>query len=234
MITDCKKWRYLAVKGLSALLTGIKSKHDGDFYCLNCFHSYSTEKKLKKHEKVCYDNDYCYVEIPNEENKILKYNHGEKSIKPPLIIHADLVCLLEKMHSCQNNPEKSYTEKKTMHTSSGYSMFTHCSFDPTKNNLDCYRGKDCMEKFCKDLREHATKITNYEKKEEMIPVTDEENKFHKEQKVCYICKKEFSTDDDDNKKYHKVKNHCHYTEKIRGAAHSICNLRYKTHKEIIS
>ena len=91
-----------------------------------------------------------------------------------------------------------------------------------------------MEKFCKDSREHATKIINYEKIEEMIPVTDEENKFHKEQKVCYICKKEFSTDDDDNKKYHKVKDHCHYTGKIRGADHSICNLRYKTHKEIIS
>ena len=99
---------------MSALLRGIKSKHDGDFHCLNCFHSYSTEKKLKKHEKVCYDHDYRYVEIPNEENKILKYNHGEKSMKPPLIIHADLVCLLEKMHSCQNNPEKSYTEKKNL------------------------------------------------------------------------------------------------------------------------
>ena len=50
--------------------------------------------------------------MPNEDNKILKYNHGEKSLKVPAIIYADLECLLEKMHSCQNNPEKSYTEKK--------------------------------------------------------------------------------------------------------------------------
>ena len=28
------------------------------------------------------------------------------------MIYADLECSLEKMHSCQNNPEKSYTEKK--------------------------------------------------------------------------------------------------------------------------
>ena len=59
MITDSKKWHYLTVKSLSALLRGITSKHDGHFYCLNCFHSYSTEKKLKKHERVCYDHDYC-------------------------------------------------------------------------------------------------------------------------------------------------------------------------------
>ena len=51
MITDGKKWHYLAVKSLSALLTGITSKHVGDFYCLNCFHSYSTEKNSKNMEK---------------------------------------------------------------------------------------------------------------------------------------------------------------------------------------
>ena len=55
------------------------------------------------------------------------------------------------------------------------------------------------------------------------------------QKVCYICKNIFSTDKNDEnvfKLYHKVRDHCHYTRKFRGAAHSICNLRYKTPKEI--
>ena len=56
----------------------------------------------------------------------------------------------------------------------------------------------------------------------MIPLTDEENKSYKRQKACYICKTEFSTDDDN----HKVSDHCCYTEKYRGAAHIICNLRY--------
>ena len=52
------------------------------------------------------------------------------------------------------------------------------------------------------------------------------------QKVCYICKKEFATDDD-IKKEHKVRDHCHYTGEFRGAAHNICNLRYKTPKEMV-
>ena len=112
MITDGKKWHYLTVKSLSTWLKGISSNHVGDFYHLICFHSYSRKNKLKKHEKVCNNHDYCYVEMPAKDNKILIYNHGEKSLKALAFIYADLECLLEKMHSCQNNLEKSYTEKK--------------------------------------------------------------------------------------------------------------------------
>ena len=48
-------------------------------------------------------------------------------------------------------------------------MFRHCSFDATKNNLDCYRGRDCIERFRKDLKEHATKMINFEKKRNDTP-----------------------------------------------------------------
>ena len=88
-----------------------------------------------------------------------------------------------------------------------------------------------MKTFCLDLREHATRIISYEKKER-VSLTKEEKKTYREQKVCYICRKRFSTDDN-NKKYHKVRDHCHYTGKYRGAAHDICNLRYKTPKDIL-
>ena len=168
--------------------------------------------------------------MPNKDNKILKYNHGEKSMKAPFIIYGDLESLLEKMSTCYDSPEKSSTTKINKHTPSGYSLFAHCSFHETKNKLNHDRGKNCMKKFCLDLREHATKIINYEKKE-MIPLTKKEERRHNKQKVCHICKKGFSTDDD-NKKYHKVKYHCLYTGKYRGAAHDICNFRYKTPKEI--
>ena len=82
--------------------------------------------------------------MPAEYNKTLKYNEGEKSMRPPFIIIADLECLLEKMNTCHNNPEKSSTTKINKHTPSGYSLFTHSSFNRTKNKLDHYRGKNCM------------------------------------------------------------------------------------------
>ena len=49
---------------------------------------------------------------PDEDNKILKYIPGEKSLKVPIVIYADLECLLQKINTCSNNPDKSYTEKK--------------------------------------------------------------------------------------------------------------------------
>ena len=228
MITDGEKWHYTAVTRLSGLLRGVTGNNNGDFYCLNCFHAYRTENKLEKHKKICKNHDYCHLEMPNKDNKIIKYNQGEKSTRSPFIIYADLECLLEKISTCYNNFEESSTTEINKHTPSGYSLFTHCSFDKTKNKLDYYRRDNCMEKFGKDLREHATKIINYEKKD-MISLTKKEEKHHNKQKVCYICKKEFNTDD---KKHYKVEDHCHYTGKYRGAAHYICNLRYRIPKEI--
>ena len=95
IITEGKKWHHLAAKSVSALFRGIKSKHIKVIYCLNCFHSFRIENKLRKHENVykncdfCYveitkeDNkilkcNYCYEEMPKKDNKILKYNNGEK------------------------------------------------------------------------------------------------------------------------------------------------------------
>ena len=66
----------------------------------------------------------------------------------------------------------------------------------------------------------------------MIPLTIEEYKSYHQQKVCHVCKKEFSTDNND-KKYYKVRDHCHYAGKCRDAAHNICNLRCKASKEEI-
>ena len=166
--------------------------------------------------------------MPTRDNNTTKYNQGEKSMKLPFTIYADLECLLEKMSTCQNNPNESSTTKINKHTPSGYSLFTHCSFDNSKNKLNYYRGEDCMKKFCKDLRTHATKIINYEKKK-MISLTIKEEIYHNKQKICYICKKEFNKND---KKQQKVRDHCYYTGNYRGAAHNICNLRYKVPKEI--
>ena len=109
MIGDGKKYYYLAITNLSGLLKGISSNHKEDFYCLNCFNSYTTENKLKEHEVICNKNDSCFMEMPGQV--ILKQNPGEKSLKAPFTIYLDLEFILKKVQSCQNNPEKSYMEK---------------------------------------------------------------------------------------------------------------------------
>ena len=96
MVTDKNnKWHYLAVKKLPVLFRGTISNHHGDFYCLNCFHSYTTLSKLKKHERVCNNHDYCHI-VMTKENEKIKYLPGEKSLKAPFIICGDLECLPKK------------------------------------------------------------------------------------------------------------------------------------------
>ena len=135
MISNGKNWHYLAVKSLSRLLRGISSNHDGNYYCLNCFHSYRTENKLNDHKKVCENHDYCNTEMPNKDNNLIKYNQGNKSIKLPFIIYADLECLLKKINASQNNPDLLSTTKINQHIPSGYSIYTSCSFDKSNNKL---------------------------------------------------------------------------------------------------
>ena len=133
----------------------------------------------------------------------------------------------KKEQSCQSNPKKLHNEKKAKDEPSGWAMFTKCSFDKKESKLDYSRGRDCVEKLWKKLKEQAMKIINYKEKE-MIPLTYEENKSYDEPEACHIreeiCTKE---DDEDYINRKKVNNHCLYTGKFRGAAHDICNLRYK-------
>ena len=105
-------------------------------------------------------------------------------------MYLDLECLLKKVQSSQNSPEKSYTEKKARHEPSGWLMFIRCSFDKNENKLNYYRGRDCIEKFCKKLKESATEIINREKRE-MASLTHEENDLYNEKEICIYAKKSF-------------------------------------------
>ena len=98
MINNCEKsdeaekWHYISLKSvrtadafnrpirrLSRLFRGIAANNNGDFYCLGCLYSFRTDNTLKRHERLCDNNDYCYVGMPTKDNKTLKYNHGHKS-----------------------------------------------------------------------------------------------------------------------------------------------------------
>ena len=201
MITNNEQWHYIALKSLrtddgfnrptrslSRLFRGVTSNNHGDFYCLICLHSFRTDNALKRHERLCDNNDCCYVEMSTKSTNKLKYNHGEKSLKEPFVIYTDLECLLIKQQSCENNPNESCTERKAMHKPCGYTLSLICSFDSKENKRNFYRGRDCIKRFYSDLKELGTKIIKYEQKD-MIPLTDNENKFYEKQKKMLHMKK---------------------------------------------
>ena len=66
-------------------------------------------------------------------------------------------------------------------------MFIRCSYDKKENKFNYYRGIDCIVKLCKKLKEETMEIINREKNE-MVPLTHEENNFYNKQEIFYICK----------------------------------------------
>ena len=70
-----------------------------------------------------------------------------------------------------NNPEESYIETKAIHEACGYVLNLVTLYDSNKNTYTNYRGKDCIQKLCEELKTQATEIINYEKKK-MIPITN--------------------------------------------------------------
>ena len=206
MITDNhNKWHYLPVKSLPALFRGTTSNNNGDFYCLNCFHSYRTRNKLKKDERIFNNHDYCRIDMPKKHEKI-KYLPGEKSLKAPFIICADLECLPKKRNFVKIIL-KVLTQRKKLSANLQHTHgVQHAHLMIQKTNA----------KVCKDSKELGLEMNNFKKKE-IIPLTNKEIKSYEKQKVCYICAKKFCHDK--NKKsehdlYHKVRDHCHYTGKF--------------------
>ena len=128
------KWKDMALscsKIATALSKGIRSKHYGDFYCLNCLHSFRIKKKLESHKKLCKNKDFCNVIISSVE--VLGFNKYQKSDKAPCIIFADLECIIEGIDQWKNNPENSSAKIGSKYIPSGFSESTMSSFRSIEN-----------------------------------------------------------------------------------------------------
>ena len=116
MIPYGEKWHYFAVIKVSALLRGITSKDYCDFYCLNCLHSFSTEKN-KSHKKLFENKGFCNVIMLYKDTKILEFNQ---------YINCDIYYLCrswmynKKINGCKNNPEHSSARKVREHIPSRF------------------------------------------------------------------------------------------------------------------
>ena len=97
----------------------------------------------------------------SEDTKILEFNQNQKSDKALFIIYADLGCIIEKIDGCNNNLENVSTTKASEHIPSGFSMSAISFLRSIENKHDIYSDKDCIEKFCDFLREHAIRNEDY-------------------------------------------------------------------------
>ena len=70
MATTTLSWS----KKIISIFKGNYIKNNGNFYCLNCLHSFRTKNKLESHKRVCENKSFCYVIMFSEDTKILEFN----------------------------------------------------------------------------------------------------------------------------------------------------------------
>ena len=163
---------------------------------------------------------------------MIKYNfkNNHKQLPVPFVIYADFEALTEKIHGCQPNNEKSYTEAYQKHTDCGYGYKVVCHYDDKYcKPVQIYRGENAVYKFMENMLEEVNWCKSKMKKEfnKPLKMTDEdEDSFQKSDK-CHICNKPYKDKDI------RVRDHCHITGKFRGSAHQDCNLKLQIKPETI-
>ena len=228
LISDEERKHYCLVNNLSRLLWSQTSRHlTKRFFCLRCFNSFNCENSLKNHKEYCGTSECININMP-EKGSVLKFKNYCNSEKVPFVIYADMESLLNPIQSCDPNPQSSYTKKYQKHQPISYSYYIKC-FDDNVFTQEprTYTGLDATQKFVESLEKDVIEIANIPEVGRIYKPGDK-IRFNKATK-CWICNGEF--DDTPNekgyKKNKKVWAHYHFTGRFRGAAHSLCNLKYK-------
>ena len=224
------------IKNMSRLIYGDVSKHHGKrYFCYRCLNSFRSEKSLEKHKEYCQNNEAVKIEMPmikDDEGKFLgpEYiyfkNHYKKQ-RVPFVVYADFECFTEKIDTCQPEEGKSFTNQYQKHSPSGFSYLIKAFDDELLSpKLVHYTAKfpdeDIPQLFIESLEKDIKEIYNRFKKPKKMVMTREDRMTYKKATHCHICEEEI--------KDIKVRDHCHLTGKFRGAAHSICNLKYRLPK----
>ena len=225
LITENENNHYVLIKDFNKFMYNQTKHKDRKYFCLHCLQCFSSEKVLINHKENCIQvNGTQAIKMPTKDDNILKFNNYQKQLQVPFVIYADFEAITEKIHGCQPNNDKSYTEAYQRHTDCGYGYKVVCCYDNKYTKpVQIYRGEKAVYKFMEAMLEEVKYCKKVMKKEFNKPLRmtkDDEEKFQKANK-CHICEKEY------NKTNVRVRDHCHITGQYRGSAHQDCNLNFR-------
>ena len=198
---------YIAVKSLSRLLVKKDTKHmTVQHHCMNCLHEFPTDVSRDNHESYCIANDAVRIEMPTKKPYV-RYSEGQFQLKVSFAMYANFKSLLVK-------PTEEGIGIVNMHEPSGWCVKSEFAHGKVSNPINAYRGKDCIEKFCAHVVSEAKRLYVSYPEVPMVPLSPKQTAAHSHGRVCHICLRPFKEED------RKVRDHCHYTGKYKGAAHS--------------
>ena len=215
---------YVAIKSLGRLLSKMNSKHNpSQHFCTNCLQGFSDITSRDDHYEYCKSNQAVRIEMPTKRLTV-EYSNGQHQFKVPFIMYADFESILEPINGPSNDPNYSSTRGVNVHTPSGWCLHSKFAYGDLDKPTTQYRGSDCVERFSEHIISEAKRLYSSFPEQRMKPLTKEQLKEYRKATKCHICFKELRES--------KVRDHCHYSGLYGGAAHTMCNLRYKIPKYI--
>lgn len=206
---------YCLIKNLGRLVRSQITKHHGSlFFCDSCLLFFPSEDELNNH--VC---GGVVTVLPNK-GSVLQFKNFDRKQNVSFVIYADFETMLQPVSGCEPDPNLASTTDLQRHVPVAFAYNVVCSFDATQNKFVTYRGEDCVKKFIKLIHKQARNIHKVLSSTEPMIFTDLDSESFDKATICHIC--------DHVLWFDKVRDHCHITGRYRGAAHQICNLRYKT------
>lgn len=204
---------YCLIKDLKRLVRRQVTRHHGKtYFCESCLQFFTSQAKLDLH------NCSNTVTVLPELNSKLYFKNFEKQQKHKFVIYADFESLLSNYSESSTDNTKAYK----MHRPSCFAYYVCCAHDPSLNKFVTYRGPDCVKVFIKRLVEDSLFIDEILRSHKVMkPLTKQQENEHRNASHCYICREPFTGAD-------KVHDHDHITSEYRGAAHSKCNILFRT------
>ena len=193
---------YCLVKSIERLLSSQVSKGNRkEYFCLNCFNPFPSEKSLNEHKEYCIEHKAVKIKLP-EEGTMLKFKNYDRREKVPFIVYADFECFIKPIQSCDPDDKESYTKQYQKHEPSSFCYYIKCFDDKVyKPKIVSYTGEDNAQKFVEMLAEDIREITSIPQKEMIF--NEQEQKQYEKETECWICNEKFDEND-------KVRDHCHF------------------------
>ncbi|CAB4009275.1 Gastrula zinc finger [Paramuricea clavata] len=216
---------YVLIKDVNRMLFSVSKYTHKKHFCLHCLHSCVSEEVLEKHKETCLEvNGTQAVKLPKEGTKI-KFKNHRNSMPVPFVIYADFESILvpeERKVESENPEDKSSTDLYQTHKACSFGLKTVCHYDDKySGEYKSYVGEDAALVFLKTVLKEffrCREMVNNIFKKKMVITPKQEFEFQAARN-CSICGNDLGED--------RVRDHDHVTGMYRGAAHNICNLKYR-------
>ena len=230
LITENENKHYVLIKDFNKYMYDITKHKERKHFCMYCLQHFTSERVLNNHKENCIQlNGAQAIKMPTKDDNILKFNNFHKQLPVPFVIYADFEAITEKIHGCQPNDDKSYTEAYQRHTDCGYGYKVVCCYDDKYTKpVQIYRGEKAVYKFMEAMLDEVKYCKKIMKKyfNKPLRMTEDDEKEFQKANECHICNKKYNENDV------RVRDHCHITGKYRGSAHQDCNLNFRLTEKI--